>query len=504
MNLNDEQGFLSDKFEDWSGEPIPNGWNDIEAKLGHKDRGKRFFWIFFPAILMAAAFAYLGSRPDPVGLVASKETQSVPSLATPSNTTKSGAARSPMASSGSQSFEKVASVETDATVSSGISSNQPTENTISGTSSHTETAEVQKGTKRSSDPSNIVIASGSRIRTRHSPLSARNEGSRTNRSSDQQLVAGPVGGGTRTITRIRDRHSTLSTSPSAGADQDNTRTSSSTSGSPETGLESAQNNLQQAKQDLAFLSGKNTILVLALEQLGRPQEVPMPETLPLGIVPEKKPMAGAYFYSFGLQSGIATNRIQLRHSETQYQLKLRNPDAIQSGLVSVSGRFHYKALSWLETYAAVQLGVFRQVLDFDNKSRTPSTYNVSYAGSGNSYQADPIWQTRHERLSQTLVFTSTEIGVRPQLFNSASGPFAGMVIWTRLFQSSKSSLGEGSSFGSSAASIAFGYRAGYRLAFSNIWFLEGSVAGLPNELLPQTPGLQVVPTLYSLSLNRKF
>lgn len=503
MNLNDEQGFLSDKFDDWSGEPIPNGWNDIEAKLGHKDRGKRFFWIFFPAILMAAAFAYLGSRPDPVGIAANKDAQSTSTLSSKSNATNSAAASSPMASAGSQSFEKVAPGQIEET-SPSVPSQQPTDNSGKNTSPSSETTGVQKETQRVADPSTIVIASGSRIRTRHSPLSARNERSRTHRSSDQQLALGPINGGARTINRIRDRHSTLSVSPTTGSGEENSIYSSSANGSSDNGLESVQANQPKANPDLALLSGKKAFLVLAPEQLGQPQEVPISGTIPQGIVPEKTPMAGAYFYSFGLQSGIATNRIQLRHSETQYQLKLRNPEAIQSGIVSVSGRFHYKALSWLETYASVQMGVFRQVLDFDNTYRKPATYNVSYAGNGNSYQADPIWQTRHERLSQTLVFTSTEIGVRPQLFNSASGPFAGMVIWTRLFQSSKSSLGEGSSFGSSAASIAFGYRAGYRLAFSNIWFIEGSVAGLPNELLPQTPGLQVVPTIYSLSLSRKF
>lgn len=33
MKQEDERGFLSGKFDDWSGEPIPNGWNALERKL---------------------------------------------------------------------------------------------------------------------------------------------------------------------------------------------------------------------------------------------------------------------------------------------------------------------------------------------------------------------------------------------------------------------------------------------------------------------------------------
>lgn len=499
MNLNEEQGFLSDKFEDWSGEPIPNGWNDIETQLGHKGRGKRFFWIFFPAVFLTAAFAYLGSRPDPAGLVSNKEPISPLSLSSPTSRPNNGIdVPSGQLEKVGQSLEKVLVEEKDTRNQTAPTSLDRSEK-LSIRSTNEGTTLARKTQNRSSDPSSMLVAS-SRIRTRHSKLSTtRGKGSENQKPSDVRIASAAAQ--STAVQRIRTRHSTRSllASPSFNAENGSFSDLASTASQQNShvGVQFPERN------EISFLEGRLSALSLAPDFLGRPTEVPV-TVIPAGILPEKKVSPGAYFYSFGMQAGMATNEIELRHSETQYQLKLRNPNSIQSGFVSFNGRFHYKALSWLETYASVQAGVFRQVLDFDNKTRTPDAYNVSYADNKNSYQAVPVWQIRHERLGQTLVFTNTEIGVRPQLFGSASGPFAGLVVWTRLFQSSRSSLGQGSSFGNSAASIGFGYRAGYRLSINNLWFLEGSVAGMPNDLLPQTPGLRVLPTLYGLSLNRRF
>ena len=52
MKDNEEKGFLSQKFDDWSDEPIPNGWNKIEEVIS-KDRkyDRLFFTMFVPIVI---------------------------------------------------------------------------------------------------------------------------------------------------------------------------------------------------------------------------------------------------------------------------------------------------------------------------------------------------------------------------------------------------------------------------------------------------------------------
>lgn len=54
MKQEDERGFLSDRFDDWSGEPIPNGWNGIERKLRSETNRRRLALAILPLILLVS------------------------------------------------------------------------------------------------------------------------------------------------------------------------------------------------------------------------------------------------------------------------------------------------------------------------------------------------------------------------------------------------------------------------------------------------------------------
>ena len=54
MKQEDERGFLSDRFDDWSGEPIPNGWNGIERKLRAETIRRRLALAVLPLILLVS------------------------------------------------------------------------------------------------------------------------------------------------------------------------------------------------------------------------------------------------------------------------------------------------------------------------------------------------------------------------------------------------------------------------------------------------------------------
>jgi hypothetical protein len=52
MQRDNEQGFLSGKFDDWSGEPIPNGWNSIENKIRKEKIRRRVLIGLVPAMVL--------------------------------------------------------------------------------------------------------------------------------------------------------------------------------------------------------------------------------------------------------------------------------------------------------------------------------------------------------------------------------------------------------------------------------------------------------------------
>jgi hypothetical protein len=54
MKQEDERGFLSDRFDDWSDEPIPNGWNGIERKLGSETIRRRLALAVLPLMLLVS------------------------------------------------------------------------------------------------------------------------------------------------------------------------------------------------------------------------------------------------------------------------------------------------------------------------------------------------------------------------------------------------------------------------------------------------------------------
>lgn len=58
MRQEDEQGFLSGKFDDWSGEPIPNGWNSIESRLDSRKNKQRLLLAGIPLLLLISYSAY--------------------------------------------------------------------------------------------------------------------------------------------------------------------------------------------------------------------------------------------------------------------------------------------------------------------------------------------------------------------------------------------------------------------------------------------------------------
>ena len=54
MKQEDERGFLSDRFDDWSDEPIPNGWNGIERNLRSETIRRRLALAVLPLILLVS------------------------------------------------------------------------------------------------------------------------------------------------------------------------------------------------------------------------------------------------------------------------------------------------------------------------------------------------------------------------------------------------------------------------------------------------------------------
>lgn len=56
MQQDNEQGFLSGKFDDWSGEPIPNGWNSIETRIRKEKIRRNALAAVIPAVILLSFF----------------------------------------------------------------------------------------------------------------------------------------------------------------------------------------------------------------------------------------------------------------------------------------------------------------------------------------------------------------------------------------------------------------------------------------------------------------
>ncbi len=529
MKEMNEQGFLSDKFDDWSGEPIPNGWGEIEKQLRKDKKRRPLFWWLFPAVLLVATLSYLAvekfnslpasdetivmSEPSPSPAETGTTVERNRILQKPENMTPktedASEDQSSVRASKHKQQENPASPEATEANSlqekgTGVTRRQAVYGTHPGGSTtliasedqkHSTVENQQSGSQQNSDieGSNLIMAKTS---GRH-----KKGKSQKLRFLNELAVAG-------FSSREKSGHS------KNGSDLD------AVSGAVVLQIEGSETKVSQAKNDLAKeVSGKQDytqatdVPYLDLKNARFPL-VQVPEILPVLTIRElsevpfltlEKPESvhKVRFYT-GLQTGIGQNTIELRQSMSEQQVQITNANSIQTYFAQLSGGMHIQLNSWLQAFTGLQVGVINQKIQYKTKSKSPEKFSMTVRDSLN-FDMTPQWTEKSETRNQMAVYANAEAGLKPMLFpGRKSGPFASVTVWTRILEKHSSDVPGSSPFVPVSNSVSLGYRLGYQHEVRKSILFEAYLSSFPSGIFAATKGVSISPRLVGLGCFYSF
>jgi hypothetical protein len=502
MNMEEEKGFLSDKFDDWSGEPIPNGWNEIEAKLGHKKKRRPLFWWWFPGalIIVLGAYFWLSQSQDSTNV-----TPELVELSAPKTQNLKDF------NNGQNIIRSDHPSETLKETTEGISAAEqkefppyftPASDGSELTKQPGSTEQKFQQRKRNRNPrSRILLAQGEKGNSGKTKSDTENNGSAG--YGQNRIIAGIDKTSSETNGPLIPLTRPV-VSPADNEKTDNRKIGpvSNPIASSSPGLTSPKGIANEPGFEVYFLQTKNPGFpkVFLAENNQRPIPV---ELIPFG--PELGLNSnGQVYFSFGGQLGFAQNEILIRQADANRRIQIENNEGVQSLLGAISGKVHLPVFSKLEVFGGLQFGFYQQRLKLQTSSKLPSSYSVSTKDS-TWFSAEPIWEMESEIHNQVVLFGQTELGTAfCWRKGSTSGPFASMVIWTRLanFSISKS---EGTLlYASDPERWVIGFRCGYRHKLPGNWFGEIYFSPSPNRLIQPVKGMEVNSRMLGLALSRSF
>lgn len=479
----DEQGFLADKFNDWSGEPIPNGWNAIDRELRPAGRRRFPFWWIFPGVLFLGTAGYLSLRTAPEKPASATQTiAGKPSGTAAGQQGRAAVMRPDGATAGTRTLGVV-------TAGSAVASSSPGSDGLRSGPAEPVKARVALSEKPAAPVSPVLpplIASarkGSAGRPEESGLS-RQSGSVS--GTPLQAFAAAANVPLQSSEAI-DRNVPVTGTP------DGAGTASAIPGpAPE------------ARQTLPEFMPEIRMARLELPPLkeGHPLPVVSEPLPPFPFSPRERRR-----FSFAVtgQAAAGQNQIQINQAEGLHHMKMGNPGEVQSGMVSAGIQARYPLFRWLEAFGGFSLTVYRLQLDILNTPRVPSGFTLSEVASDSlRYLVNPRWSQVKETRTQTQVSLQTEVGIQPLLWSGQgrSGPFASLVLWTRLLEDRRSTTGAAGSFEKPARVWAPGYRIGYRHSMG-AWEWEGFLSSVPEGLVSSTRGLSLSTRLFGVGIRRK-
>lgn len=520
MKEMNEQGFLSDKFDDWSGEPIPNGWGEIEKNLRKDKKRRPLFWWLFPSAILVGTLSYLAV--DKLNSSSKSEEKIVSSVHSVSPAeAKSNIDKDKLQGNDIQADPNLANSPNDQ--NSGPNSIQASTATSSSdevlpasrTNSDRGFAKNQRGNKDQSVIGTVAISSSEETR-------ASGEGQQRDVQPNPSNVKGPLIVFSKARTK---RKSARNRRPSNGPQyaaigsersqnfgqkniasdhvaEANSRAKSNTSGTRETHEEGnsgdskvAANQGYAQATDVPYLEIKNA----AFPPVKVLETTPVPSIRELTPVPfltmEKPHVARKIQFYAGIQMGIGQNTIELRQSMTEQQVKITNANSIQTYFMQLSGGMHYQLSSWLKAFTGLQVGMINQNIRYSTKSKSPETYSM-VANDSLNYAMTPHWTEKSETRSQQAVFANAEIGLKPLFFPARnSGPFASVTLWTRISEKHSTDVSGSSPFIPVSSSLSMGYRLGYQHEIRKNILIEAYLSSFPSGIFAGTKGVSVSPRL---------
>jgi len=533
MSHNEEQGFLFNKFDDWSGEPIPNGWNEIEKKLGRNRKRRPFFWWIFPALLILGGLTFYAVKKvnvqlDQEMIVANNRKENIQDLR-PGSQIKPGQnqngvsaesaseklIRKQVSKSGGTSGSDEDNLETSGSTTKNQSGSnverdqsaaeEEVASSIPGQPTHSSVTRKKRLPAvplLGNTETNLTVAHSSELKTNTSHSSNPANAARSKRDNG---FSDAVDNGSLGQDVKLDEPATGAIINRDRKEDDNVEKNSSISDDklknvhPE--LVGIQENSISPEFGYAiqFLEIKFPAMVQETYQMGVPTERQL-ELLPLAdLKPDHNRRTSFYI---GIATGIGLNQIGINQSESINKVNITNTNSIQSSFYLVSAEGNFNLTPRLSVFSGLQFGFYRQELMLKNTQKEPVGFGMAMKDSLN-YNLNPIWNTNSEKYVQNLIFANVELGIRPLIsVRHNSGPFASVQIWTRLATMHSSSLENKTPFVNPTESIALAYKLGYQHRISKFLRAEVFYSSFPSALLGSTKGITIVPRLFGFGLSR--
>lgn len=505
MKEENEQGFLSHRFDDWSSEPIPNGWSKIQSELeGDSERNRKTpFWMAFGLAILAGSGLILFNQSDRISAGGMNSSE----IAISENGNEDKAITNIQEKQvGSEMKPEVRSVK-EAIETHDISQ---TQNTV--TNDKTESLKESKGRLEGGEISQATTSQSSEkvIGSRNGPLLAvsavKNKFSQSSkifRAKSENQNAGK--------SNLKPDTDTPSSAHFDFLDDGGMKNEIVNSIQP--GFQQNQPIEGNEKSDLSSNEGMpEEKAVESLEgrtaQLHLPDQKEEPGIFPVKVenVNPTPTIASKWIFSIGLTGGYAPRSIEINQSQAISRLSMSNQNGGSPSLFgNVGFTIQNEIKPWLRSFGAVKVGMMQNAMAVTETSKSPSDFTMTTSDSVN-YSMTPVWSSESGTIRQDLIFSTLEFGLNPILIPSRqSGPFASVVVWISLYQNVSSDLGRSvASFEDSNENVALSYRLGYQHVFSG--YLRGEIftAGMPDKILANSKGLSVKPQLVGFGLHYIF
>ena len=478
MNQEEEKGFLSDKFDDWSSEPIPNGWGKIESILQEDDKKILPIWSW----ILPFIFTCIGGISYQVFKI-SESNLIVKNLSVDGLKNS----LSPISDNNTINFAKPSDKnkkETKQHVNIGLIEINNVKKVLnqreSGKSKNTSTsvAQITGISNHVTEISNKTIHQNG---IKNLNITSSNSGSNN------------------ILSNISNISSDL-TMPIADTGVLNSGEYSTSEFLPENAnsyLPILLNVKNEKQAEIKLLENKIAALQTSDLSSHRLDRIVLP---PLDEL--RKPRK--FSYLAGASMGYSSRDITINQIESKNTIKIQDiSKPKESWFSQIQFHIHYNVADWLKAFTGIQIGILKQSIQVENTSKTPQKFDMVQNDSLN-YSFSPTHLNSTDVRTQELIYGNIEFGLKPLISKKLnSGPFVSVVIWSAISQKSSKSNTENADFERPIEKVDLSYRLGYQHEIIKNLSAEIFMAGFPSLIASQTKGIRVNPHLIGFGICYK-
>lgn len=450
MRQEDERGFLSGKFDDWSGEPIPNGWNSIDRKITIAKYRRNALLAVVPVLFLLTFLPALRRVDFPSGTENSGNKVSV------QLSYESGAR------SGKRAFGNSGNAEIHS-----LAENIPVEE-----------LELMASTGESGAPASDV------------KLPPLDKATSIQKASSSPFFSSATEEG-NSLEISSDDGQGMSTSNAEAADD------GLLAEEKQDGTASA-NAASEFQSEVLPMALKKALLSETASQLKIKFSPKIWQTETAAKIPDP-----GFQKSFSVQAAYAVTSVQLHHAQTEsWRYGIQNSRFTTAGAVSAGLRMEKSISRNFAVFYGLETGIWLRRIEWMASSRTAHAFEYSRT-SATSYAVSPVVKSQMEQRNSMLVFARSEIGIRKAI-SRRTGFLAAAQLWARISSRGFTDLENGASFTTAQEAIKPGYRFGIWWQAGPFTQAELSFSSSPESLAPTTAGAEFNSRLLSIGLRQSF